>query len=168
MGDLQDVQGTLILLNAFQNSEGVSFPEARRDQWLSKHLDRSFTKKADESALPSIMEVVGSKGLDYVSRLYETSCAHDTLLLNTLFRIMPPLLSQSLGVPFWAQAVEFLYGSEDLLLALPTSPGQTLSNQELFESVLDDIQEVMGHSNPHRPVPLTDSDPDSDSDLDSE
>lgn len=164
MDGLQDVQGTLMLLNAFQNSESVSFPEARRDQWLSEHLDRSFTRKADESALPSIMGVIRSKGLNYVSRLYETSCAPDILLLNAFFRILPPLLSQSLGVPFWAHTVELLHGSEDLLLELPPSQGQTLSNQELFESVLDDIQEVMGHSNPHPLVPLTDSDSDSDSD----
>jgi hypothetical protein len=76
---LQDVQGALMLLNALQNSENVSYPEERRDQWLSGHLDRSFVKRADESSLPSIMEVARSKGPDYTSRMYENSCARCSL-----------------------------------------------------------------------------------------
>ena len=70
-----------MVLTALQNSENVSYPEPRRDQWLSSHLDRSFAKKADESALDSIMGVACSKGLDYISRVYgDLLCARRSLL----------------------------------------------------------------------------------------
>ncbi|KAF9786064.1 hypothetical protein BJ322DRAFT_765163 [Thelephora terrestris] len=123
---LRSVQDTLMVLKALRGSENVLHPEARRDQWLSGHLDRSFSKKADESSLRLIMEVACSKGLDYISRV-----------------IMPPLLAQPLEVTGWAKVAESLYGSQDQLLALPPSQSQTLSNAELFDSILDDVRSMI-------------------------
>ena len=55
------------------------------------------------------------------------------------FSIMPPLLTQPLGVSGWAQVIESLSHSRDQLLALPPSHGQTHSNEELFDSILADV-----------------------------
>lgn len=52
---------------------------------------------------------------------------------------MPPLLTKRLDAPEWAQVVESLWGSQDQLLALPPSHGQTLSNAELFDRILNDV-----------------------------
>ena len=46
----------------------VSYPETRRGQWLSDHLDRSFSKEPQGSDLPSIMEVAFAKGLHYIAQ----------------------------------------------------------------------------------------------------
>lgn len=59
-----------MILTALQNSKKVLHPDPQRDQWLSGHLDRSFSKKVDESDIDSIMKVACSKGLDYVARVY--------------------------------------------------------------------------------------------------
>ena len=67
---LESIEGVLAVLQALGSSEKVSHPETRRDQWLSEHLDHSFSKKPERSDLPSIMEVVFSKGLHYVARVY--------------------------------------------------------------------------------------------------
>lgn len=56
---------------------------------------------------------------------------------------MPPLLAQPLEVTGWAKVAESLYGSQDQLLALPPSQSQTLSNAELFDSILDDVRSMI-------------------------
>jgi len=48
--------------------------------------------------------------------------------------------------------------SKDRLLTLPPSLGQTLSNQELFDNVLEDARRAMALD--RSPTPLTDSDGD--------
>ncbi|KAF9650685.1 hypothetical protein BDM02DRAFT_3127503 [Thelephora ganbajun] len=62
--------------------------------------------------------------------------------------IMPPLLSQSLGVGFWATVIDTLRGSNDRLLIMPPSQGQTLSNQELFDNILEDARRAMPRISP--------------------
>lgn len=66
----ESIDGVLTVLQALGNSKKVSHPETRRDQWLSEHLDRSFSKKPERSDLPLIMEVAFSKGLHYVTHVY--------------------------------------------------------------------------------------------------
>ena len=68
---LESIEGVLTVLQALGNSEGGSHPGPWRDQWLSDHLDRSFSKKPERSDLPLIMEVAFSKGLHYVAQVYE-------------------------------------------------------------------------------------------------
>jgi hypothetical protein len=77
----------------------------------------------------------------------ETCNVPGVFLLKILFRIMPPLLSQPLGVPDWADLIERLSGLQEQLLALPPSHGQALSNAELFDSILDDVRRMI---NPRR------------------
>ena len=67
---LESIEGVLAVLQALGSSEKDSHPETRRDQWLSEHMDRSFSKKPERSDLPSIMEVAFSKGLHYVAQVY--------------------------------------------------------------------------------------------------
>ena len=71
---------------------------------------------------------------------------------------MPPLLTQPLGVPGWARVVEYLYHSQDQLVALPPLHGRTLSNEELFESILDDVRSKITKGDPM--LFLTDSEDD--------
>jgi len=71
------------------------------------------------------------------------------------FRIIPSFFSRPLGASFWDTIVENLEESRDRLLNLPPSPGQVLSNQELFDNVLEDAQSAM-ELDP--PSPFTDSD----------
>ena len=70
---------------------------------------------------------------------------------------MPPLLTQRLQVPEWAEVVEFLSSSRDQLLALPPSRTQTLSNAELLDSILDDVLCMIAKGDR---MPLTDSEDD--------
>ena len=56
---------------------------------------------------------------------------------------MPPLLTQPLEASGWAEALESLRGAEDRLLAIPPSHRQTLSNMELFNSILDDVRSMV-------------------------
>lgn len=64
------------------------------------------------------------------------------------------MLSQLLETPFWAKVIENLEELEDQLLTLPHSQGQTLSNQELFDSILGCAQREMALD---PPSPLADS-----------
>jgi len=155
---LEYVGGTLVILQALGISGKVSHPETRRDRWLSEHLDRSFSKEPETSDLPSIMEVVLSKGLHYFSRVCGIQLTIlDVLSLKTRFRIIPSFLSQPLRPSFWAIVVENLEESGGRLLALPPSQGQILSNRELFASILEDAQRAMTLD---PPTPLTDSEDD--------
>ena len=70
-------------------------------------------------------------------------CVSSVPLLKMFFRIIPSFLSQSLGASFWDAIVETLEESKDRLLDLPPSPGQVVSNQELFDNVLEDAQSAM-------------------------
>lgn len=67
----------------------------------------------------------------------------EALPLKTRSRVVPSFLSQSLDTMFWTTFVEGLEDSKDRLLALPPSRGQTLSNQVLFDSILEDIRHVI-------------------------
>lgn len=154
---LKCIEGTLELLKALGSSEKVLHPETQRDQWLSKHLDHSFSKEPDWSDLPSIMEVVSSRGLHYTARMYEVYRVPDALLLKTRFRMIPSFLSRSPGTLFWATFVEGLEGSKGLLLALLPSPGQALSNQTLFDGILEDARHTMALD---LSTPLSDSEDD--------
>ena len=86
MNGLPTVEGSLTVIKAFQNSKNVLHPETRRDEWFSAHLDRSFSKKVDGSALSLIMEVACSKGLDYMSRVYENQCILHSFLAENVFQ----------------------------------------------------------------------------------
>ena len=138
--DLERIEDTLAVLRALGSTEDVSLPETRGNQWLSEHLDRMFTKEPEESDLPSIMEVVFSRGLHYAARVYGVRSALDVPTLKASSRIMPSFLSQLLGASFWATVVENLETSKDRLLVLPPSQGQRLSNEELFAAILEDAQ----------------------------
>lgn len=86
MNGLRDVRGTLMVLTAFQKSKEVLYPEPQRGQWLSGHLDRSFSKEVDDYALSSILEVACSKGLDYISRVYgDLQCVWNSLAEKKCF-----------------------------------------------------------------------------------
>ena len=157
VGSLERVADTLTILRLLGGSEKVLHPETRRDRWLSEHLDRAFTKTPEESDLPSIMGVASSKGLQYIARVYGVHCVPNVLTLKTRSRVMSSFLSQPLIRPsFWALFAENLEESKDRLLALPPSQGQTLSNQELFASILEDAQRAIRISSPI----LTDSEDD--------
>jgi hypothetical protein len=67
---LEDIDGTLAVLQALGGSARVSHPETRRGQWLSDYLDRSFSKEPQGSDLPSIMEIAFTKGLHYIAQEY--------------------------------------------------------------------------------------------------
>jgi len=139
---------TLTILRLLGGSE-FSYPETRRDRWLSEHLDRAFAKIPEWSDLPSIMEVASSKGLQYIARVYEVHCVPNVLTLKTSSRVIPSLLSQPpAGSSFWASFVDKLEESKDRLLALPPSQGQTLSNQELLASILSDAHNAMELASP--------------------
>ena len=73
-----------------------------------------------------------------VSTAYSTSPP-----LKMSFRVIPSFFSRSLGASFWDAIVENLEEVKDRLLALPPSLGQTLSNQELFNTVLEDVRRAM-------------------------
>ena len=70
-------------------------------------------------------------------------CLPNISMLKICPRIMPSFLSQSLGASFWDTIVETLEESKGRLLDRPPSPGQALSNQELFDNVLEDARSAM-------------------------
>lgn len=70
---------------------------------------------------------------------------------------MPSLLPQLQCCPFATVFVEMLEESKDRLLALPDSQGQTLSNQELFDNILEEARHAISVGSRY---PLTDSDDD--------
>jgi len=150
--------GTIALLQALRSSGVASRPETQKDRWLSEHLDRSFSKEPEESDLPSIMEVVFSKGLHYTAQVYGIRCAPDIFPLKIRFRIIPSFLSQSLRASFWATVIENLEESKDRLFTLPPPQGQTLSNQELFADIIEHVQRAMDLNSP---IQFTDSEDDS-------
>jgi len=130
----------------------ISHPEMRRGRWLSEHLDRAFTKIPEESGLPLIMKVASSKGLQYIARVYGVHWLLDVITLKTRSRVMPSFLSRPLmEASLWALFIEVLVESKDQLLALPPAQDQTLSNQELFLSILEDARRTIS------PVLPTDS-----------
>lgn len=72
---------------------------------------------------------------------------------------MPSLLPQLQRFPFGAVFIEKLQESKDRLLALPDPQGQTLSNQELFDNILEAARHAISVNSP--PTDLGDSDSDS-------
>jgi len=155
VGSSEYMTDTLMILQLLGGLEKVSHPQTRRGRWFSEHLDRAFTKTPEASDLPLIMKVASSKGLQYIARVYGVHCVLDIITLKTRSRVMPSFLSQPLiGASFWARFAGDLEESKDRLLALPPSQGQTLSNQELFVSILEDARRTIS------PVLLTDSEDD--------
>lgn len=74
--------------------------------------------------------------------------------LKAYFRVMPSFLSRSLDSLFWTTFVEGLEMSKGQLLAQPPSQKQTLSNQALFDGVLEDVQRAIA-LNPWRRLTST-------------
>ena len=67
---LEGTGATLEMLQELGSSHKFSHHETRKDQWLSKHVDLSFSKEPEWGELPLIMEVASSKGLHYIAQLY--------------------------------------------------------------------------------------------------
>ena len=65
------MEGAFAILRELGGLGSASHSEARRDRWLSEHLDRSFSKTPEVPDLLLIMEVVFSKGLHYTARVYD-------------------------------------------------------------------------------------------------
>lgn len=138
------IKDTLLVLQLLGGPEKVPHSETRRGRWLSEHLDRAFTKIPEESNLPLIMKVASSKGLQYIARVYGVHWLLDVITLKPRSRVMPSFLSQPLmEASLWALIMEALVESKDQLLALPPAQDQTLSNQELFLSILEDVRRII-------------------------
>ena len=70
MSGLGPIEEKILLLQALGASGKVSHHEMPRNQWLSKHLDRTFDMQPYGSDLPSIMGVASSKGPQYIAQVY--------------------------------------------------------------------------------------------------